>query len=78
MSAAAGKYSPDTNTNGVILLGENHDEDLGKAISEALDEFLKVHKMNNIIKLDVSMRMFNLKLLIYDCKLFVDNCMFYL
>lgn len=41
MSAAAGKYSPDTNTNGVILLGENHDEDLGKAISEALDEFFK-------------------------------------
>jgi hypothetical protein len=37
MSADAGKDSPDT--NGVILLGENHGDDLGKAISEALDEF---------------------------------------
>lgn len=35
MSAA--KDSPDT--NGVILLGEIHGDDLGKAISEALDEF---------------------------------------
>ena len=39
MSADAGKDSPDT--NGVILLGENHGDDLGKAISEALDEFFK-------------------------------------